>query len=150
MDVASGIIGIAAAGVQLSTALYNYASSVANAGKDMEEVAGDVALTANVLSSVGSFLQDEHNVAVASANAIADARKILVRSESTFQEIRSMVEKKDRAKEDGKKRLSTFTKATWPFKGSRLELLKRRLESLKTSLLLFLKILSFARDRANG
>lgn len=153
MDVASGIIGVASVGVKLSTTLYTYASSVANADKDMTDIAGDVALTSNVLNNVGTFLQDPDTIAIASGTALTDASSILKRCRDAFTEIEALISKSDKPGHVGEnwgRKPSKRAIFAWPLKSSRAELLKKRLESLKSSLMLLLHVLSFARDRANG
>lgn len=150
MDVASGIIGVASIGIKLSTTLYTFANSVASADKDMKDIAGDVALTSNVLNNVGSFLKDPKTIAIASETAITDAISILDRCKDAFGEIQTIVDQKGKNSETGMKKSTTRAKFMWPLKSSRVELLKRRLESLKSSLMLLLQVLSFAKDQAAG
>ena len=58
-SILSSIVEIASFEVQLSTTLYSFTESAACAHKDIADIAGDVALTANLLNSVGNVLKEE-------------------------------------------------------------------------------------------
>ncbi|KAF2492949.1 hypothetical protein BU16DRAFT_529203 [Lophium mytilinum] len=150
IGLTASIIGIAGAGVKLSTTLYTFAESSSRADQDITDIAGDVALTANVLDSVGNVLKEEDTRCLASKAALNDAENILKRCETVFGDIRQVVEKRTKIGKDGKKSITTLGRLAWPLKEQRVELMRRRLDSLKTSLLLLLKVLSFAGDRARG
>jgi hypothetical protein len=149
MEVASAIIGVAAVGVQLSTALYTFAIAISSAEQDVTSIAGDIALTSNVLQSVGFFLKDKDTAAIASKNALQDAEGILKRCRSTFGEVQEIIDKTSKVR-NGDRAVSKRAQFLWPLKGTRMELLQRCLEGLKTSLLLLLKVLQFARQQASG
>ena len=52
-------MGIASSGVRLSTTPYSFTKSATRAHEDITDIAGDVALTANLLNSVGNVLKEE-------------------------------------------------------------------------------------------
>ena len=58
-SILGSIVRIASSGVQLSTTLYSFTESAARAHEDIADIAGDVALTANLLNSVGNILKWE-------------------------------------------------------------------------------------------
>ena len=150
VGLAASIIQIAGAGVKLSTALYTYVGSAARADQDISDIAGDVALTSNVLDCVGTVFKEDDSKSVISKRAVEDASGIIKRCEAVFEEINQLVEKRRKTSKDGKKTTSTFGKLMWPMKEQRVELLRRRLDSLKTSLLVLLEVLRFAGERARG
>lgn len=150
MDVAVGIVRMAGVGTKLSTALMCYAGGVADADKNMTAIAGDVALTSNVLASVGNFLKERDNETVATPSALKDAQAILTRCHDTFEEIKAIVDKTAKTDDVGNCKTSKRARLIWPVKSNKAELLKSRLESLKSSLMLLLQVLSFAKDWANG
>lgn len=150
IGLTASILSIAGAGVKLSTTLYTFAESASRADQDIADIAGDVALTANVLDSVGNVLKENETKCLASKAALNDAESILKRCESVFGDIRQVIEKRTKIGKDGKKTITTLGRLAWPLKEQRIELMRRRLDSLKTSLLLLLKVLSFAGDRARG
>jgi hypothetical protein len=150
VGIAASIIQIAGAGVKLSTALYTYVGSAARADQDITDIAGDVALTANVLDCVGSVFKEDDAKCLISKAAVRDATSIIQRCEDVFKEIDHLIEKRRKVTKDGKKTTSAFGKLMWPMKEQRVELLRRRLDSLKTSLLVLLEVLRFAGERARG
>lgn len=150
MDVAVGIVRMAGFGTKLSTALMCYAGGVADADRNMTAIAGDVALTSNVLASVGNFLKERDNETVATPSALKDAQAILTRCHDTFEEIKAIVDKTAKTDEGGIRKTSRRARLIWPVKSNKAELLKGRLESLKSSLVLLLQVLSFAKDWATG
>ncbi|KAE9966743.1 hypothetical protein EG328_008646 [Venturia inaequalis] len=141
---------MAGVGTKLSTALMCYAGGVADADKNMTAIAGDVALTSDVLASVGDILKQREDKAVATPSAVKDARAILTRCHDTFEEISCLINRKDGTDVDGKRRGSKRAQLIWPIKSNKAELFKSRLESLKSSLMLLLQVLSFAKDWAGG
>lgn len=119
----------------------------------MTDIVRDVALTSNVLEKVGNFLQDKDIVAVTSQSALQDASSILSKCRDAFADIDDILHQGNSAELDGARRFSKRAILLWAHKGPRTELLKRRLESLKSSLLLLLLVLSLAKDKggvANG
>jgi hypothetical protein len=116
----------------------------------MTEIASDVALTSNVLHNVGNFLSERSTASVASSTAVEDAYSILERCKAAFGEIQTLIDKNSKTNPDGTKKFGARAKVMWPLRSSRADLLKRRLESLKSSLMLLLQVLSFAKDRAKG
>jgi hypothetical protein len=124
MEVASGIVDFTAIGIKLSTTLYTFASLVSYADKDMSAIADDIALTSNVPSKVGTFLQAKDTITVASQSAIGDANSILSRCREAFADIENLVPKGKSTEQGGIKRFSKRTNLLWAYKGPRTELLK--------------------------
>jgi methyl-accepting chemotaxis protein len=150
IGLAASIIQIAGAGAKLSTALYNFVGSVARADHEMTDIAGDVELTANALDSVGKVFEDEDAKSVISMKAVQDAKSLIKRCESVFNEIHEVIDKRRKICKDGKKSLSTLGKFSWPLKEQKVQLLRTRLESLKNSLVLLLHVLQLASSQAKG
>ena len=149
IGLAASLIQIAGAGVQLSTSLYNFVGSANRADSDIADIADDVQLTATTLDSVGKVFEREGGTCVVSRKAVQDAESLIKRCEAVFAEIQQMIEKRRRTGKDGKK-LSTLGKFSWPMKEPRVELLRKRLESLKTSLQLLLQVILLANGQAKG
>ena len=148
-NILGSIVGIASFGVQLSTTLYSFTKSATCTHEYIADIAGDVALTANLLSSVANVLKEEA-WALISQSALKDADKILKRCECVFDEIQQIIEKRTKTGERGKGRIAALGRLAWPLKEQRVELLRRRLDNLKTSLLLLLKVLTFASEQSRG
>ncbi|KAF2681412.1 hypothetical protein K458DRAFT_420584 [Lentithecium fluviatile CBS 122367] len=149
IGLAASIVQIAGAGVQLSTTLYNFVGAASRADSDIADIADDVQLTANTLDSVGKVFERVGGKCVVSKKAIQDAESLIKRCEAVFGEIHQMIDKRRKMGKDGKK-LSTLGKFSWPLKEPRVELLRKRLDSLKASLQLLLQVLLLANGQAKG
>ncbi|KAI4677433.1 uncharacterized protein J4E84_009118 [Alternaria hordeiaustralica] len=150
IGLAASIIQIAGAGAKLSVALYNFTNSAARADQDVKDIADDVELTSNALESVGRVFESEEAGSIVSKKAIQDAGNIIKKCQSVFDEVSEMVEKRRKVGKNGKKSLSVMGKLAWPMKEQRVELNRRRLESLKNSLVLLLHVLQLAQGQARG
>ncbi|KAI4694822.1 hypothetical protein J4E81_006423 [Alternaria sp. BMP 2799] len=150
VGLAASIIQIAGAGAKLSVALYNFTNSAARADQDVKDIADDVELTSNALESVGRVFESEEAGSIVSKKAVQDANNIIKKCQSVFDEVSEIVEKRRKTAKDGKKSLSVMGKLAWPMKEQRVELNRRRLESLKNSLVLLLHVLQLAQGQARG
>jgi uncharacterized protein (UPF0335 family) len=147
IGVAASIVQLAGAGAKLSTALYNFVGSVARADQEIKNIAGDVQATVNALGSVGSVFKDEESKSIVSKGAIEEAKNIIQQCESVFEEIRELTEKRRKVK-DGKRSLTTLGKFSWPLKEQRVQLIRGRLEALKSNLILLFHVLQLANDQS--
>ena len=60
LSITASIIGIASAGIQLSTTLYSYTETVINADKNIREIARDLLITSSVITELDTLLgQDD-------------------------------------------------------------------------------------------
>jgi hypothetical protein len=150
VGLAASIIQIAGVGVKLSTTLYNFVGSATRADQEITDIAGDVEITANALDSVGKVFEDEDAPSVVSKKAIEHANSLIKRCEAVFREIHEVIDKRRKISKDGKKSLSALGKLSWPMKEQKIELLRRRLESLKNSLILLFHVLQLANGQARG
>ncbi|KAH5718381.1 hypothetical protein HBI18_168280 [Parastagonospora nodorum] len=150
IGLAASIIQIAGAGAKLSSALYHFTTSAVRADQDITDIASDVELTSNALESVGKVFETEDAKSLVSKKAIQDANNIIKRCEAVFSDISELVDKRRKSAKDGKKGLSVIGKLSWPMKEQRVELHRRRLESLKNSLVLLLHVLQLAQGQARG
>jgi hypothetical protein len=150
LGLVASIVQLAGAGAKLSSALYNYTTSAVRAEQDITDIAGDVELTSNALESVGKVFETEYAQSIVSKKAIQDANNIIKRCKTVFNDITELVEKRQKVGKDGKKGLNMMGKLSYPFKEQRVELHRRRLESLKNSLVLLLHVLQLAQGQARG
>lgn len=150
VGLTASIVQIAGAGTKLSTSLYNFAGSVARADQEIADIAGDVELTTKALASVGTVFKNENTRSIVSELAIQDAGEIIKRCEATFREISEVADKRRKICKDGKRSLSTLGKFSWPLKVQKVELLRRRLDRDKNSLMLLLQVLQLANGQAKG
>lgn len=149
IGVAASILQIAGAGLKLSTTLINYASAARHSDQDVADIAHDVQLTANALDNVGRVFEREEGQSVVSRKAVQDAQGLIRRCDAVFGEMQELIDKRMKIGKDGKI-LSTLGKLSWPMKEQRVELLRRRLDSLKNSLVLLLHVLQLANGQAKG
>ncbi|KAH6840251.1 hypothetical protein B0T12DRAFT_45300 [Alternaria alternata] len=150
VGLAASIIQIAGAGAKLSVTLYNFTSSAARADQDIKDIADDVELTSNALESVGKVFESEDAKSIISTKAVQDAHNIIKKCQGVFDELSEMVGKRRKTGKDGKKTLSMMGKLAWPMKEQRVELHRKRLESLKNSLVLLLHVLQLAQGQSRG
>jgi hypothetical protein len=148
VGLAASIIQIAGAGAKLSVTLYNFTSSAARADQDIRDIAEDVELTSNALESVGKVFESEDAKSIISKKAVQDGHNIIKKCQGVFDELSEMVEKRRKTGKDGKKTLSMMGKLAWPMKEQRVELHRKRLESLKNSLVLLLHVLQLAQGQS--
>ncbi|KAF2095995.1 hypothetical protein NA57DRAFT_59055 [Rhizodiscina lignyota] len=150
LDMAASLTGLATAGIKLSAVLYDYCRSVSQADANASNIAREVELTSNTLKSVGNVFQQHDIEGSVSPGAIDDVRGFIHQCESIFQEVQQLTNRTTRRQLDGRPRLPTLHKFLWPItREPQIELLQRRLESLKTNLTLMLEVLSFASGTAN-
>ncbi|KAF2029115.1 hypothetical protein EK21DRAFT_113174 [Setomelanomma holmii] len=150
IGLVASIVQIAGAGVKLSSELWNFTTSALRADQDITDIAGDVELTSNALESVARVFETEDAKSVVSKKAIQDANNLIKRCGAVFEDISELVDKRRKVCKDGKKGLSFAGKISWPMKEQRLELHRRRLDSLKNSLVLLLHVLQLAQGQARG
>lgn len=150
IGLAASIIQIAGAGTKLSTTLYNFVGSAVRAEHSISDIAEDVALTTTALSSVGQVFETEEAKFVVSRKAIEDSNNLIQRCEGVFREIQDVIDRRRKMSKDGRRTLTALGKLSWPMKEPRVELLRRRLESLKHSLSLLLQVLYLANSQAKG
>lgn len=150
IGVAASIIQIAGVGVKLSTTLYNFAGSVVRADQELDDIAGDVKVTANAFNNIGELFADQESNSIVTTKAIVDAEDLIKRCGSVFADLEELTEKRRKVGKDGKKVLSTFGRLGFPLKEQKMELLRRRLESLKNSLVLLLNVLQLGKMQAQG
>jgi hypothetical protein len=150
VGLAASIVQLGGAGVELSKSLYIYVSSAVRAESEINDLAGDVKLTCSALERVGQTLQSEETSSALTQRAVNDAEEIKQRCQSVFAEISVIFEKRWKLDGNGRRKLSVLGKASWPLKEQKVELLRRRLDSLKLSLSLLLSVLQLAHEQSRG
>ncbi|KAF2625815.1 hypothetical protein BU25DRAFT_460146 [Macroventuria anomochaeta] len=150
VGLAASIVQLGGAGIELSKSLYTFVSSAVRAESEISDLAGDVKLTCSALERVGQTLKSEDTKSALTQRAVSDAAEIKQRCESVFAEISGIIEKRWKVDGNGKRNLSLLGKASWPLKEQKVELLRRRLDSLKFSLSLLLSVLQLAHEQARG
>jgi hypothetical protein len=146
------IVGIAGAGVKLSITLYTFSETVATASSEIKNVARDVSLTSSVLEQLGANLKQDEQAKLYSGSAVQTAKDVMTECEAVFQEIDGVLAKatdsvaKRWPRKGGKVALSAMDRLKWPFLQPKMALLRGNLERLKSTLVLMLNVLTYARD----
>ncbi|OCT46554.1 hypothetical protein CLCR_01855 [Cladophialophora carrionii] len=151
-DLVATIVGIAGAGVKLSITLYTFAETVATASSEIKNVARDVSLTSSVLEQLGAHLEQDEDAKLYSGSAVETVKDVMTECEVVFQEIEGVLAKatdsvaKRWPRKGGKVALSAMDRLKWPFLQPKMALLRSNLERLKSTLMLVLNVLIYARD----
>ena len=141
----ASVIALVGTGTKLSIAIYDFAASVGNAGKDLQKVATEISDLCSVLKQLQTLL--EHRHFQPSKTAIEDAQKIVDRCNLVLTEINGIVAGLRGGKVD-----EIFpsvapdfkNKVKWTFTKSRVLVLRQTLEACKSTLSLMLMIMLLA------
>lgn len=147
VSLIASVIGIAGAGAKLTVTLYTLAETVNSADKSIRDVARDVSITSSVLSQLASILEQDKKAKISKDDAIKTADEAVRGCSDVFTEIDTALEKSITNINAGKAK-AALEKMKWVFNEPKMELLRSNLESMKSSLLLLLSVLSYARDIA--
>ncbi|KAF3045777.1 hypothetical protein E8E11_005211 [Didymella keratinophila] len=134
VGLAASVLQIGGAGAKLSVELYNFISTASRADKEVMYIADDVELTSNVLSEVGRVLAGDDAKKLVNQKAVQHAKDLIKQCEEVFNKLNDVVQRARRPDGNGKLRIGFRAKMSWPMKEQRVELLRRRLETLKSSL----------------
>lgn len=145
------IVGIASAGIKLSITLYTFSETVSTAQAEIKNVARDVSLTSAVLEELGASLRQDDEAKLYSGSALRTATDVVKECEGVFNDInlvmgKAMDSASKRGIKKGKLALSALDKLKWPFLQPKMDMLRGNLERLKSTLVLMLSVLSYARD----
>jgi len=145
------IIGIAGAGIKLSITLYTFSETVSTAHAEIKNVARDVSLTSAVLEELGASLRQDDHAKLYSDSALRTAKDVVKECEVVFSDInvvmgKAMDSSSKRGLKKGKLALSALERLKWPFLQPKMEMLRSNLERLKSTLVLMLNVLTYARD----
>jgi hypothetical protein len=152
----ASVIGVAGAGLKLSITLYTFSETVATAADSIKAIAKDVSLTSAVLEELGSNLKHDEQTRLYSSTALKTAQTVVVDCEAVFKQIDGALSKSmerisglsgngRRKGKGGKVVLSAMEKLKWPFLQPKMQELRANLERLKSTLVLMLNVLTYAR-----
>lgn len=142
----ASIIGVAGAGAKLSIAIFDIASTIGAAGKELQDLSTEISLLCSVFKQLELLLSLAH---FRYSNAAVDTtRKILERCKEVFNELDDVV--KDlwpRKNNDlgGIPSVNFVTRVKWlGFRNSKVKLIKSTLESYKLTLGIMLSTMQLA------
>ncbi|KAK4951782.1 hypothetical protein LTR10_009702 [Elasticomyces elasticus] len=165
--IASGALQVADAGLKLAKTLYNYLDAVRKADRELSTLAHEVTVTSTTLSSLGRVLQDNKTPALYTQELVDEAKLAFRSCEDAFKDVDATFKSVVRFDTDGKGHVNharsfvnrgqlTALHVTskgrwaWPLKKGKVDMLQANLERLKTTLLLMLSVLSFAKLNAES
>ena len=143
----ASVIGIAGTGAKLSVTLYTLAETVNSADKSIKDVARDVSITSSVLGQLAAILEQDKQAKISKDDALKTTDDAVRGCSEVFSEIDAMLKKSVSNTNAGKTK-AVLEKLKWAFIQPKMELLRSNLERLKSSLLLLLSVLAYARDIA--
>lgn len=142
MDGLSAVAGVAIAGVQLSSFLYDLYSKVRTGREEIQDVANNVSLLAMVLEELDGVLCDDE---VQYRPQLREAaQSIALRCASIFKDIQ-----KHTGTDRELKGEKIYERVVWYFKRERVNPLRSSLESLKSTLNILLHVVQLAKN-TNG
>jgi hypothetical protein len=148
-SIATGALQVAGAGLQLAQTLYSYLDTVKNAHKHIKAIAVEVKLTSSVLEHLGTLLEDSDTEKLCSKNIVSDAKTAFRGCEDAFRDVDSTFKAIVTTQSETARGVSLSGRLAWPFKKGKLETLQANLERLKTTLLLMLSVLGYAKDKVS-
>ncbi|KAK3620874.1 hypothetical protein LTR56_023147 [Elasticomyces elasticus] len=166
--IASGALQVADAGLKLAKTLYNYLDAVRKADKELSSLAREVTVTSTTLSSLGHVLQDNKAPALYTQDLVDEAKLAFRSCEDAFKDVDATFKSVVRFDTDGKGQVYLYAASddqladsaavfvtskgrwAWPLKKGKIDMLQANLERLKTTLLLMLSVLSFAKANAKS
>ncbi len=150
LSAVAAVIQVAQFGAKLSLSLHSVAETVKSANQDVKRTAKDIALFAQVLKELGLALERGQGSKVYREDAYETSRMIVEECEAVFNEIESILKKATRETKplEAGVTMPKIERFFWPFRRGRVQLLQSNLESLKSTILLKLAVLTYASKSA--
>ncbi|KAI6892602.1 hypothetical protein KC316_g4133 [Hortaea werneckii] len=148
-SIATGALQVAGAGFQVVKTLAAYIQAANGFDKSVAAIQLEVKVTSSALESLSTLLNDHEAEKICSTKIIGDAKGVFKGCFAAFDEVDQVFRNVVKTGNDGKKpSLSAGARLKWPLRKGKVETLQANLERLKTTLLLMLSVLSFAREKA--
>lgn len=153
IGVVGAALAIAEQGLKLSQSIYDYVEKVRVADKDVQNIANDVRSTAIVLKELGANLERDEASAICSKEFFQAFDKNIKDCSKAFGNIEDMLQKSIKtfqetplSDESTKKvsNLSTGEKFKWPFKRTKIGMLRNDLDRQKADLQMKLHVFMLA------
>lgn len=157
LGIIASVVQIADVGLRLSIKLYTFGEVVASADRSVVSISKDISLTSGVLKELGQVLEKDKETRTFSENAVQTADGIVKECLEVFQEMESMLVKKmpslaggdgkdARGGERTKRAIVLLERLKWGYLQPKLQLLRSNLDRLKSTLLLMLNVITYARQ----
>lgn len=141
----ASIIGVASVGFKLSIAVFDFASTIGAAGKELQDVGTEISMLCSVLNQLETVLQ--HAKFHYTAAAEETTKRILRECRAKFDELDEILVKlkSSRAEDLGLLPSVDFVaRVKWTFQRSKVQLLRSTLNSCKITLGLMLNTMQLA------
>ena len=153
LGIVASVLQIADLGLRLSTKLYAFGKTIATAEKSIQSISKDISLTSSVLRQLGQTLEEDKKSRLINDNALQTADGIINECRDIFQEMDSIFMKRmprvlSEEKEKGSKATVT-TKLWWPYVRPKILLLRANLDRQKSTLLLMINVITYAKTLSN-
>ena len=157
LGIIASVVQIADVGLRLSIKLYTFGEIVASADRSVISISKDVSLTSGVLKELGQILDSDRETRTFSENAVQTADGIVKECLGVFQEMESILVKKlpalahgdsgdGRSGQRANKATVMLERLKWGYLQPKLQLLRSNLDRLKSTLLLMLNVITYARQ----
>ena len=157
LGIIASVVQIADVGLRLSIKLYTFGEIVASADRSVISISKDVSLTSGVLKELGQILDSDRETRTFSENAVQTADGIVKECLGVFQEMESMLVKKlpglaqtdsgnGKSGQRANKATVMLERLKWGYLQPKLQLLRSNLDRLKSTLLLMLNVITYARQ----
>jgi septation ring formation regulator EzrA len=140
----ANVVTVVGVGLQLSVALFDFASTLGSAGHEIEDMGSDITLLCAVLKRVQSTLDSPRSVRL-SVTAIQTTQDILNRCRKTLDDINSILKK---LRKDGQRHVDVLARVKWTLKRPKILMLRSSLQSCTTTLHLMLSAIDWAHNAA--
>jgi hypothetical protein len=142
LGVLASLVGVVGAGLQLSVALYDFASTLGSAGREIEDMGCDITLLCAVLKRVRSTLDNPKSTRL-SVTAIQTTQDIVGRCQKILDDIKGILSK---LRKDGQSDLDVLARVKWTLKRPKVLMLRGSLQSCTTTLHLMLSAIDWAHN----
>ena len=156
LGIIAAVVQIADVGLRLSIKLYTFGEIVASADRSVISISKDVSLTSGVLKELGQILEKDRKSQTFSENAVQTADEVVKECLEVFQEMDSILVKKlptlgagrkgKKREERPKRAMIMLEKLKWGYLQPKLQLLRSNLDRLKSTLLLMLNVITYAKQ----
>ena len=142
ISIISGIVGITAAAIKLSTELYNLCDNITSSQNQIEDLAGDLTDFSLVVDELRRIF--ERRDQIGSRQLIESVKGVLDKCMDQFIEIRLMIGK---AESESPSKTRLRIRVAWIFRQQKVQRIMSRLNANKSTLLLMLQTLQIASDK---
>ena len=156
LGIIAAVGQIADIGLRLSIKLYTFGEIVADADRSVISISKDVSLTSGVLKELGQILDKDKESRTFSENAVRTADGVVKECLDVFQEMENILVKKfpglggkgkeGRGGEKPKRATVMLERLKWGYLQPKLQLLRSNLDRLKSTLLLMLNVITYAKQ----